>query len=159
MRVVSFSAACNYRMLRFATPVPDLRQMRAKPSLRPRQSFIRPRHIIIIVDVLCRRHCSPNQFVKLPLPIHHAKPSGGIWSNACGRYRRPSGAVIEMSWQPSSASSAAFFRAASAVSRRRTIRPETSVPVTKKRMRCQRQATDRPDFRPVTQAGDEAKRN
>ncbi len=61
-------------------------------------------------------------------------PSVGSWSNACGGYRCPSGAVIAMSRQPSSASSAAFFRAAAAVSRRSVMRPEVSVPVIKNRM-------------------------
>jgi hypothetical protein len=83
------------------------------------------------------------------------QPSAGSWSNACDGYRCPSGAVIATSRQPSSASSAAFFNAAAAVSRRSVMLPEVSVPVIKNRM-CDpnsRSLTHR-QFKPATYADD-----
>jgi hypothetical protein len=79
-----------------------------------------------------------------------AQLSAGSCSNSCGGYRCPSGAVIAMSRQPSSPSSAAFFRAAAAVSRRSVMLPEVSVPVIKNRM-CD---PTRRQFKPVTQTDD-----
>jgi hypothetical protein len=83
-----------------------------------------------------------------------AQASAGSWSNACGGYRCPSGAVIAMSRQPSSARSAAFFRAATAVSRRRVMEPEVSVAVIKNRI-----GDPMAGHRSVTQTDDEARRN
>ena len=79
-----------------------------------------------------------------------AQLSAGSCSNSCGGYRCPSGAVIAMSRQPSSPSSAAFFRAAAAVSRRSVMLPQVSVPVIKNRM-CD---PTRRQFKPVTQTDD-----
>ena len=63
-----------------------------------------------------------------------SQPSAGSWSNACGGYWCPSGAVISISRNPSAASSDAFFTAAAVVSRRRVMRPDVSLAVIKNRM-------------------------